>query len=93
MNKMPFVSILFILLAGVCFVIFLMFNYAYYNSNNGLFNILDDHASDDMTTDNYNFFDTVNSHVKTGIGFAGVFMLALGLITALASGFNKTEIE
>lgn len=70
-----------------------MFNFAYYNDDNGLFTILDSHAQNDMDISHYNWFNSINNHVKTGIGFGGVLLLALGLLTALASGFQKKETE
>ena len=80
----PFVAMILVLLAGICFIIFIMFTYAYENPDSGLFTKLDESASETMSTENYNWFSDIVDHVKTGIGFGGVFLLTLAIIIAAA---------
>lgn len=92
MRSFPFVSILLLIGAAVCFVIFIMFNYAF-NNPGGLFTLLDESAAQTMNAGTYSWFNTRMDHIQTGFGLSGVVLLSLGIISAIAAGFKKESIE
>lgn len=83
-----FASMMLVLLAGVCFIIFIMFTYAYENPDSGLFTKLDESAEETMNAEGYSWFSDILDHVKTGIGFGGVFLLTLAIIIAAAGALG-----
>lgn len=94
MRQFPFAAIILIIGAGICFTMFIMFNYAYTNPDTGLFTILEEHASDWDSSTLQTWFGVRIEHLKTGFGMAGVILFALGIIVAVARSFgSRTMVE
>ena len=73
---------------------FIMFNFAFVNPDNGLFTILDERASEWESTTLYNWFGVRLDHITTGFGMSALILFSLGIIVAVAKSFGgKTPID
>lgn len=86
-------SIVLIIVSGLCFVMFIMFNYAYNNPGNGLFNILQSHASNWDSGTLQTWYGVRISHIQTGFGLSGVFLFSLGILVAIIRGFGDATSQ
>lgn len=86
-------SILLIIGAGICFVMFIMFNYAFNNADTGLFVKLNESAQKTMNADTRSWFVNLTGHIQTGFGMSGVILMGLGIFVAVANSFKTRRLE
>ena len=81
-------SILLIIGSGICFVMFILFNYVYTNPDNGLFTILTDYSSKWDSSTLRSWFGVRINHLTTGLGMSGVILFSLGILVAIVKSFK-----
>lgn len=87
--RFPFAAFMCIIVAGLCFTIFIVFNYAYQNPESGLFTILDETAQKTMDAKWYNWFVARKNNIANGFGLAGVVMMLCAILVTVAAGFEQ----
>ena len=91
MNQYPFAAMVLALLAGVCFIFFIVFNYAYDNPDNGLFTKLNESAKDTMNADTFSWFSARLDHIRTGFGLSALVLFSLSILIFVVTSFKKTD--
>jgi len=91
MNKFPFAAVLLMLIAGICFIIFIVANYAFDNPDSGLFTRLNESAEKTMNTKYHNWFIERIEHIRTGFGLSAVILFSISIVIAIATGFQRTD--
>lgn len=86
--RFPFMAFLCVIISGLCFSVFIVFNYAYNNPDSGVFTILDEKASEQMSSKWYNWFTERRERIVNGFGMAGVVILFVAIIITVASGLE-----
>jgi len=81
-------SLMFVIVASFCFVFFIVFNWALYNVDTGIFTILDRFAQDDFNRYYRGWWDGINNNIAFGFGLSGVVMLGLAFICYIAHVFG-----
>ena len=86
-------SLLLVAVASFCFVLFIVFNWVLYNTDNGVFTILDGFANKFFNRYYLNWWDGINSNIAFGFGLSGVVCLALALVCYVADVFGGGRVE
>jgi len=86
---------LLVAVSSFCFVMFIVFNWAMYNHDSGIYTILNSFA-DQFFNRYYNqWWDGINNSISFGFGLSGVICMALALVCFVAHAFGgerKTEV-
>jgi hypothetical protein len=90
MRQFPFAAMALILIAGVCFIFFIVFNYAYDNPDNGLFNLLEKSAEKTMNADKLSWFGMRLDHIRTGFGLSALVLFSLAILIFVVKSFDET---
>lgn len=86
--RFPYAAFMCIIVSGLCFAMFIVFNYAYQNPDSGLFNKLDEMAQKTMSESRYNWFVERKNNIAAGFGIFGVLLLACAILITVAAGFE-----
>lgn len=89
--KFPFAAMALMVLAGVCFIIFIVANYALDNPDTGLFTKLNESAGKTMNTGMLTWFQERLDNIRTGFGLSGLILFSLAIVVAVAQSFDKGE--
>ena len=87
--KFPISSMLLVVVGGLCFVIFIIFNYAYQNPDSGLFVMLMESANKTMNSNMVSWFSDIKDTIATGFGLTGVAMFGLAIIIYIADALRQ----
>ncbi len=82
-------SFIFIVVMSFCFILFIIFNWVLYNSDNGIYMILDDFANRFFSRSYLNWWDGINSNISFGFGLSGVICMFLAIVCYIASVFDS----
>ena len=91
--KFPFAAMVLILLAGVCFIIFIVANYALDNPDSGLFQQLNESAQKTMNVKHQNYFSGILDHIRFGFGMSSLLLFSLAIVIAIAQSLGKNPGE
>ena len=83
-------SLILIIVASFCFVAFIVFNWVLYNSDNGIYTILDGFANQFFNRHYLNWWDGINSNIAFGFGLSGVVCMFLAIICYIAHVFDSS---
>ena len=86
-------AFLFVAVAGLLFTLFIVWNYALYEPDSGLFIKLNESAEQNMNAGNFNKFQTSMDHIGTGIGLAGVVSFGLAVICFIADALSRPRYD
>lgn len=86
-------SLLLIIVAGMCFAMFIIFNYAFNDPATGLFEKLNESAIRVMSSDWLSWFQMRKEHIATGFGLSGVVMMGLAIFLFIADALGDTGSE
>ena len=86
-------SLLLVAVASFCFVLFIVFNWVLYNTDNGVFTILDDFANQFFSRYYLNWWDGINNSISFGFGLSGVVCLALAIVCYVADVLGSRRVE
>ena len=89
--RFVFSAFLCVIVAGLCFSVFIVFNYAYNNPDTGVFTKLDETAQKTMSEKWYNWFSARKTTIANGFGLAGVVILLCAILITVAAGFEKRQ--
>lgn len=82
-------SLMLVIVASFCFVLFIIFNWAIYNTDNGIFTILDGFAQQDFNRYYRQWWDGINNNIAFGFGLSRVVCMGLALICYLVDVFGS----
>lgn len=91
MREFPFAAMVLVLLAGVCFILFIVFNYAYDNPDTGLFTLLNKSAGRTMNAEHLSWFGVRLDHIRTGFGLSALILFSLAILIFVFTSFRKTD--
>lgn len=86
--KFPYAAFMCIIVSGLCFTMFIVFNYAYQNPDSGLFTKLDESAQKTMNDKWYDWFVDRKNNITAGFGMVGVVLLLSAILITVAAGFE-----
>lgn len=89
--KFPFAAFLCVIVACLCFAVFIVFNYAYNNPDSGLFTELDEYAQKTMSAKYYDWYSQRVNMIKNGFGMAGVVVLFAAIVITVAAGIEDRQ--
>ncbi len=81
-----------IMVAGICFVLFVSFNYAFH-SEGGLKNRLWEQANKSLTGDQANRFNDLMPQLSQGFGITGVLCFLLAIVIFVFDAFSHPPRE
>ena len=81
-------SLLFIIVASFCFVLFIVFNWVLYNPDTGIDTTLNEFAQQHFNRNYRIWWDGITNNIAFGFGLSGVFCLLVAIICYIASVFG-----
>jgi putative exporter of polyketide antibiotics len=87
--KFPFAAMVLILLAGVCFIFFIVANYLYDNPDTGLFTLLQKSANETMNEGHRAWFGVRLEHIRTGFGLSAALLFTLAIVVFIAQSVDN----
>ena len=84
-------SFLLVAVASFCFVLFIVFNWVLYNTDNGVFTVLDGFANQFFNRHYASWWDGINNSISFGFGLSGVLCLALAVVCYIADVFSSSR--
>lgn len=84
-------SFMLVAVSSFCFVLFIVFNYVLYNTDNGVFTILDNFANQFFNRYYLNWWDGINNSISFGFALAGGLCLFLAIICYIAEVFGSNK--
>lgn len=91
MRQFPFAAMLLVLLAGICFILFIVANYVYDNPDSGLFTLLNRSASKTMNAEKLSWFGVRLEHLRTGFGMSALIFFSLAILIFVVKSFDKGD--
>jgi Na+/H+ antiporter NhaC len=88
MRNYAFGAFLLVIVAAICFIVFVVFNYALYNPDSGVDTILNEKAAELMNERNLAKWNNTRANISTGFGMMGVICLFLAIILFVLSALK-----
>lgn len=82
-------SLIFVIVASFCFVLFIVFNWVLYNPDTGVDTTLDEFAQKHFNRYYQNWWSGISNNIAFGFGLSGVVCLFLAIICYVASVFGS----
>ena len=90
--KLPISTMMLIMVAGLCFVMYVSFNYAFH-SDDGIRNKLWESANKTLTGDQATKFNDLMPQLTQGFGIAGVLCMLLAIVIFVLDAFSHPPRE
>ena len=86
--RLPISALLMICFAGICFFLFITFNFAFHGDG-GIKEVIWDAANNTLTGDRATMFDENMGTLSQGFGLAGVVCIGLAVVFFIADALGS----
>lgn len=87
--KYAIAGIMFVIVATICFILYIIFNFVLYNPDTGIETILNEKAQDMFNQNNLDKWNYTRANIATGFGISGVVCMGISFALFIAAAFES----